>query len=205
MKRQIRNGLLSIVVCYAMILHGCSLTWVGTLDNLVAVAGPALINVLNIVAIAQNKPVNTVLEAKITADFANLKILAADFQKANTTTAPTACQELRAGLAVINDDSAVILSIVQSSGNSNAAIILSSAVAIVTAIVGLIPSCAAPAQVKAEIPAKVAAINVKALVKSYNAVLTKPTGVAAVDSYTSKHKLPEHGMLVHILTFDIVK
>jgi len=200
--KYLTKGLLALVLCYTITLQGCSLAWVGTLDTILSAAAPALNNVLTIISLAQNKPVNTVLEAKITADAANLKVLAADFAKDSGNT-PTACQELQAGVTVFNDDAAVVLSLVQASGSSNVAAIFAAADAFVVAIVGLIPACASPAAIKASklaIPAKVAGINSNALVSNYNNVLTKKTGNAVVDAYAASHKVHGHSKLVRIVT-----
>ena len=205
--KYLTKGLLIITLSYTLILQGCSLAWVGTLDTVLAAAAPALNNVLTIIALAQNKPVNTVLEAKITADAASLKQLAADFAAASGTT-PTACQELQAGVKVFNDDASVVLSIVQASGNSNVAAIFAAADAFVVVIVGLIPACASPAAIKASklsIPAKVAAINANALVSNYNAVLTKKTGDPVVDAYTKSNKVHAHSKFTRVITFGVEK
>jgi hypothetical protein len=164
-------------------------------------------NVLTVISLAQNKPVNTVLEAKITADAANLKILAADFAAASGAT-PTACQELQAGVTVFNDDASTVLALVQASGNSNVAAIFAAASAFVAAITGLIPACASPAAIKASkavIPVKVAAINANALVSNYNNVLTKKTGNSVVDAYTASHKVHGHSKFTRVVTFGVQK
>jgi hypothetical protein len=202
----VKKGLLAILICYTLVLQGCSVSWVATLDRLVAAAAPALNNVITIVALSQNKPVNQVLEDKITTDAAALKKLATDFANGTGPT-PTTCQEVQAAANLLNDDAATVLVLVQSVGsaNSNLAAIFAAADAFVIVIVGLIPSCASPAALKASVPAKVAKIDVGALVSAYNIALTKPSGNAAVDAFAKANKLPEHGKLVHVLTLDVVK
>jgi hypothetical protein len=204
--KYLSKGLLAILLCYTLVLQGCSLAWVGTLDRILAAAAPALNNVLTIVALASNKPVNQVLEDKITADAASLKKLATDFANASGTT-PTTCQEVQAAAQILNDDAATVLSIVQSVGpaGGNLPAIFAAADAFVVVLVGLIPSCASPAALKSGIPAKVAKIDVGAMVRNYNAAVTKPSGNAAVDSWAKQCKLPEHGRFVHILTLGMVK
>ena len=201
------KGLTAIVLSYCMILAGCSLAWIGTLDTVLAAAAPALNNVLTVIALVQNKPVNQTLEDKITADAANLKVLAADFAK-DSGTNPTTCQEVQAGAAVLNDDAAVVLSLVNASGSSNIAAIFAAADAFVVIVVGLIPACNSPAAVKAykqSVPSKVAKINVNGLVENYNIALTKPTGNAAVDAYTKANKIHTHNWFVRLISFGIEK
>jgi hypothetical protein len=201
------KGLTAIVLSYCLILAGCSLAWIGTLDTVLAAAAPALNNVLTIIALVENKPVNQTLEDKITADAANLKILAADFAK-DSGTNPTTCQEVQAGAAVLNDDAAVVLSLVNASGSSNIAAIFAAADAFVVVIVGLIPACNSPAAIKAykqSVPAKVAKINVNALVSNYNTTLTKTTGNAVVDAYSKANKVHAHSLFVRVVSLGFQK
>jgi hypothetical protein len=202
----LKKGLLAILICYTLILQGCSLAWVGTLDKILAAAAPALNNVITIAALAQNKPVNQALEDKITADAANLKKLATDFASAAGPT-PTKCQEVQAAANLLNDDAATVLAIVQSVGpaGGNLPAIFAAADAFVIVLVGLIPSCASPAALKASVPAKVAKIDVGAMVRNYNAAVTKPSGNPVVDAWAKQCKLPEHGAFVHMITFGRVK
>lgn len=200
----LKKGLLCIALSYCLILQGCSLAWIGTLDTVLAAAAPALNNVLTIISLAQNKPVNTVLEAKITADAANLKTLAADFAAASGSTAPTACQELQAGVNVLNDDAATVLALVQASGSNNVQAIFAAADAFVVVIVGLIPQCASPAAISASkklVVARVAGIDANAMVSHYNQVLTKPSGSAVIDSYAKSHQVHAHSKFMRVLSF----
>ena len=205
--KYITRGLTVIALSYCLILQGCSVTWVGTVDKLLAVAAPALNNILSIVSLATNKPVNQALEDKITQDAANLKKLAADFASASGSNAPTACQELQAGVAVLNDDAATVLSIVQSIGpaGGNLAAIFAAADSFVIAIVALIPSCKTPAALRLSIPKAVAAIDSNKMVSTYNAVLVVPSGNAKVDEYAKSHKIHAHSKVVRILSFGKLK
>jgi hypothetical protein len=201
--KYISKGLLAVVLCYTLVLQGCSIAWVGKLDLLVSALAPALNNVLTIASLVSGKPVNQALEDKITQDAANLKTLAADFQAANGANAPTACQELKAGMTVLTDDSAVVLSIVQSLGPQagNLPLILASANAFVIAISALIPSCATPAALRLSIPKAVDAIDANKMISTYNAILVQPSGNQAVDSYAKSHKIHAHSKMFRILSF----
>jgi hypothetical protein len=202
-----KKGILAIVVCYTMILHGCTVAWVGTLDKILAAAAPALNNVITIVALTQNKPVNQALEDKITADAANLKKLATDFANSTGPT-PTTCQEVQAAAQVINDDAATVLTLVQSIGpnvGGNLPAIFAAADAFVIVIVGLIPSCANPVALKASVPKKVSNIDVGALITNYNQALTKHTGNVAVDAYDKANQLPQSSKMVRIFTLGLKK
>ena len=75
---------LIVVLSLAMFCTACSTAWVATLDSILAAAAPALINILQIVAVANGQPVNANLAAKISADATIIKTLAGDFAKASS-------------------------------------------------------------------------------------------------------------------------
>ena len=51
----------------AMFCTACSTAWVSTLDSILAAAAPALINILQVVAVANGRPLNGTLAVKINA------------------------------------------------------------------------------------------------------------------------------------------
>ena len=198
-----KKAFLAFVLTATLIVQGCSLAWVSKLDTIVAAAAPSLINVLNIVAIAEGKPVNTALEAKITADAANLKIVAADLAAAGASAAPTACAQTQAAVAVITDDAQIVLQIVQVSSaasNTNAMVVFQAADAIIVTIASLVPSCAAPVVAKSKAVDKLQALDVNTLVSNYNTALVKSTGKPLVDAYNKKHKIHAHSFVVRVLS-----
>src|SRR5260370_4820121 len=79
---------LVVALSLAMFCTACSTAWVSTLDSILAAAAPALINILQIVAVAKGQPINSNLSAKINADATVIKTLAADFAKASSGSAP---------------------------------------------------------------------------------------------------------------------
>jgi len=75
---------LIVALFLAVSCTGCSTAWVSTLDSILAAAAPALINILQIVAVANGQPMNAGLAAKINSDAANIKTLAGDFAKVSS-------------------------------------------------------------------------------------------------------------------------
>ena len=197
------------VLSLALIVSGCSTAWISEVDNILAAVAPALINVLNIIAVAEGKPLDAALAAKINADAANLKIVATDLSTATAAAAPTACAQTQAAANSLTADAQAVLAVVQVSSaksTTNALLVFNAADAIVNTVVGLLPSCAAPVPVaKATFLAKAQALDSKTLLHAYNAALSKKTGLALVDAYNKNHKLPVHGRFVHIITLDRVK
>ncbi|MFI5101751.1 MAG: hypothetical protein ACHP9V_00115 [Terriglobales bacterium] len=186
----------------AMFCTGCSTAWVSTLDSILAAAAPALINILQIVAVANGQPINGNLAAKINADAAVIKTLAADFAKASAGSAPGVCQQLQAAVNTYQADQQLVLQVAQvSDSNTQTKItLLANLVAgTVDAITAVIPSCQNPASFrgfKAAPP-----YNVSTFTAHYNSILVAPTGNAAVDAATPRLKLHRHSNVVRFLTF----
>jgi hypothetical protein len=193
---------LVVVMSLAMFCTACSTAWLGTLDSILAVAAPALVNILQIAAIANGKPMNGNLATKITADATVLKTLASDFARASSGSATGICQQLQSAVSVYQSDQQLVLQAAQVS-DSNTQIKIALLVGLVAdtvdAITAVIPSCqnaAATRSMKATRP-----YSLSRFAAHYNSILLAPTGNAAVDAATPKLKLYEHSKFVHSLTF----
>jgi len=192
---------LVISLSLTMFCTGCSTAWVSTLDSILSAAAPALINILQIVAVANGQPVNSILAAKVTADATIIKTLAADFAKASSAGAPGACQQLQAAVSAYETDQQLVLQVAQvSDPNTQAKItMLADLVAgTVGAITAVIPSCGNAASLqnmKAAPP-----YSISTFVAHYNRILVAPTGNAAVDAATRKLKLHKHSALARSMS-----
>lgn len=197
---------LVFVLSFVMFCTACSTAWVSTLDSILAAAAPALINILQIAAIANGRPVNSNLAAKINADAAVIKTLAGDFAKGSAGSAPGVCQQLQAAVGVYQADQQLVLQAAQvSDPNTQTKItLLSNLVAgTVQAITAVIPSCqnaASKQTFKAEPP-----YSVPSFTAHYNSVLTAPTGNAAVDAATPKMRLYRHTRMARAVTFGLLQ
>ena len=143
---------LAVALVLAMLCTGCSTAWVSTLDSILAAAAPALINILQIVAVAEGLPVNANLEAKINADATVIKTLAGDFAKASSGSAPGVCQELQGAVSAYEADQQLVLQVAQVSdpGTQTKIVLLTDLVGgTISAIAAVIPSCqkAAPSEI----------------------------------------------------------
>ena len=192
---------LAVALALATLSIGCSTAWVATLDSILAAAAPALINILQIVALAQGQPINRNLEAKINADATAIKTLAVDFAKASSGSAPGICQELQAGVNAYEADQQLVLQVAQVSDpvtQTKIAMLADLVAGTVSAITAAIPSCqsaAALRSLKAAPP-----YSVSTFVVDYNRILVTATGNRAVDAATPKLKLHRHSKLVRIAT-----
>jgi hypothetical protein len=193
---------LVVAVSLAIFCTACSTAWVTTLDSILAAAAPALINILQIVAVANGQPVDSNLAAKITADAAVIKTLAADFAKASSGSAPGVCQELQAAVSAYQTDQQLVLQVAQvSDSNTQTKITLLAGLVAgtVDAITAVIPSCQSAAVIRgmtAPVP-----YRVSVFADRYNRILVVKTGNAAVDAVTPKLKLHRHSKLVRSVTF----
>jgi len=196
------KGTMVVAVSLAMLCMGCSTAWVSTLDSILAAAAPALINILQIVAVAKGVPANANLEAKINADATVIKTLAGDFAKASSGSAPGICQELQSAVSAYEADQQLVLQVAQvSDPNTQTKIVLLTDLVggTISAIAAVIPACqntAAFRNLNAAPP-----YSVSAFVAEYNRILATATGNAAVDAATAKLKLHRHSKFVRMATF----
>jgi hypothetical protein len=194
--------LLVVVLSLAMFCTGCSTAWVATLDSILAAAAPALINILQIVAVANGKPLNGELVGKINADATVIKTLAADFAKVSAGSAPGVCQQLQAAVSAYQADQQLVLQAAQvsdSNTQTKITLLVDLVAGTVNAITAAIPSCqnaAGARSVKAALP-----YSVTKFADQYNGIMVAPTGNAEVDAATPKLKLRRHSKFVQAVSF----
>lgn len=201
-KATFRRKTLVVTLCCVMFCTACSTAWVSTLDSILAAAAPALINILEIVSVAKGQPVNGTLAAKITADAAAVKTLAADFAKVSAESAPGVCQQLQAAVSAYQADQQLVLQVAQvSDSNTQTKItLLANLVAgTVNAITAVIPPCQNAAATRS---IKFASLySVSTFTAHYNSILVAKTGNAAVDAATPKLKLHRQSKFARSVTF----
>jgi hypothetical protein len=184
------KSVLVVVLSLVVLCTACSTAWVSTLDSILAAAAPALVNILQIVAVANGQPVNSNLEAKINADAAVIKTLAGDFAKASSSAAPTVCSQLQAAISTYQADQQLVLSAAQVSDlNTQTKItLLAGLVAGTVQSIGQTFKAAPP-------------YGLSTFVTHYNSILVAPTGNKAVDAATRKLQVHQHSKIVREVTF----
>jgi hypothetical protein len=197
---------LIVLLSLTMFCTACSTAWVSTLDSILAAAAPALVNILQIVAIANGQPINSNLAAKINADATVIKTLAADLAKASAGSAPGACQQLQAAVGAYQADQALVLQVAQvSDQNTQTKITLLAGLvaSTVQAITAVIPACQSTSQNAASLQGFKATppYSVSTFAARYNSILVATTGNAAVDAATQRLKLHQHSKIVRSLSF----
>ena len=194
---------LVVSLSLAMFCTACSTAWVSTLDSILAAAAPALINILQIVAVANGQPVDGNLAAKINADAAAIKTLAADFAKASSGSAPGVCQELQAAVNAYQADQQLVLQVAQvsdSNTQTKIALLADLVAGTVNAITAVIPSCQKAASFRS-IKTTPPPYSMSTFAAHYNSTLVAKTGNPAVDAVTPKLKIRQHSKLVQVMTF----
>jgi len=201
MKKTCVFALSLVILC-----TGCSTAWVSTLDSILAAAGPALINILQIAAIANGRPVNAELAAKVNADAALIKTLAGDFAKTSAASGPGACQQLQSAIGAYQADQQLVLQLAQvSDPNTQTKItLLANLVAgTVQAITAVIPSCQSASSKQSFEAAP--PYSVSTFTDHYNSLLIAHTGNIAVDAATPKLKLFRHSKLARSMTLGFLQ
>jgi hypothetical protein len=198
--------ILVLLLSLTMFCTACSTAWVATLDSILAAAAPALINILQIVAVANGQPLNSTLAGKINSDAAAIKTLAADFASAAPSAGEGVCQELQAAIATYQADQQLVLQVAQVSDSSTQTKItlLTGLVAgTISAITAVIPSCQGASALRD--PKIAPSYDVSNFADRYNRILLSPTGNAAVDAVTPKLKLRQHSAFTKFVTFGLLK
>jgi hypothetical protein len=194
--------ILVVTLSLAMFCTACSTAWVSTLDSILAAAAPALINILQIVAVANGQPVNSNLIAKINADATVVKTLAGDFARTSSLAAPGVCSQLQAAVSAYQADQALVLQVAQvGDQNTQTKITLLADLVggTIVAIEAVIPSCQGASAAKSFRSAP--SYSLATFVTRYNGILVMPTGNPAVDAVTQKLKLHPRSVFVRAVTF----
>ncbi len=105
--------LLIISLIATMATVGCSTSWLTTFDSWLAIAGPAVINILELVALARGVTVPASVLAKVNGDSASLKVLATSVNSAVAADLPNACAAFNQGVQTFVADLPTLASIGQ--------------------------------------------------------------------------------------------
>ncbi|MGB6249509.1 MAG: hypothetical protein WCC78_16075 [Terriglobales bacterium] len=195
---------LIVVLSLALSSTACSTAWVSTLDSILAAAAPALINILQIVSVANSEPMNSTLAAKIDDDAVAIKTLAADFAKDGGS---NACTILQNAVATYQVDQALVLQLAQvkdSNTQTKIALLADLVSGTIGAITAVIPACqpstASPKSADVE-----RLLKLEHFVASYNVILTARTGNAPVDAATPKLVIHQHSKVARYVSLGVLK
>jgi hypothetical protein len=193
-KQSFRKQLLAVVLVAVLFTSACSTAWLATFDGYLKIAGPILIQILDIVSVATGTGTNPTLQAKINGDAAALTVLANSVEKATSASIPNACAAFNAGVSTLAGDWTAIEQIInagpKASGEITAA--MGIAQATIAEIEAPLTACQnAPTPAAAKMVLQSAALRVTSpndVLKRYNAVVD------------SKHRVHLHSAPVRFLT-----
>jgi hypothetical protein len=191
----IKRTYLGLVLCVTMVAAGCSTAWLSTFDGYLKIAGPILIQILEIVSVAKGLPVNPALVAKINADQKAVNTLADSVNKAAAADLPNTCSAFNQAVQTFAGDLTQIEQLANigpsTAGEIGAAVGIAQAA--IQEIEAPIAACStAPSPAAARQILKAAALSVKSpndTVKRFNAVVDK------------KHHVHLHSFPVRAVTF----
>lgn len=187
------------ILAVCMFATGCSTAWLSTAEGYLKIAAPAIIQILELVALAKGVTISPAVRAKVTGDAAALQTLAASIDKADKQNIPTACAAFNVGLQTFVTDVPTLETIGQVNNPKKQAQIQDAlwlAQGVIADIEAPIAACQNSSSVKASFTLAVAASRIKSpdnFVKQYNAVMDR-------DSDTKKLKIHLHSRSVRILT-----
>lgn len=185
---------LAIVFTLAFCLSACSTAWLTTFENYLKIAGPILIQILDIVSLAKGDPANPVLVAKINTDQAAVETIAQSISTATAADIPSKCAVFNVAVKTFSSDLSTIEQLAnvgqKASGEIQAALgIAQAAIQEVEAPIQACQSSPTPAIALARLQeTSLKVTSPEDVVKRFN---------ACVDS---KHKIHLHNSFVRFLT-----
>lgn len=198
--------LFALILALSMFATGCSTAWLSTFERYAAQVAPAANAVISILALFGVVAPNG-LGAKITADVAASTALVQDFANASVDAQPGVRSQILAEQAILTKDLDVLFQISQVSDKNTQAKLT----ALNTLIDSLcqsafaaLPQASGSKTLMAQSVVHAGAVATS-FAPSFNKILTAKTGDPKVDETTPKLALPQHGKLVHVLTFGLEK
>jgi hypothetical protein len=192
---------LALVLAVTMATVGCSAAWVSTFESYLAIAGPAVIQILEIVALAKGAAVSPAVIAKVNGDAKALQTLVQSIQTASAANLPTACAAFNEGVKVFAADVPTLEQIGQLSNPTTQAQV-ADALQLVESTIAEIETPIASCQTSgASFKTAVAASRVKSpsdFASQYNKIMAR-------DKTTSKYRVHVHGKFTRYATFGIAK
>lgn len=199
-----KTKFLALTLSLAMLATGCSAAWFSTFQGYLAIAAPAVINVLEIIALARGTVINPATLAKINGDSTALQSLAKSVADATSQNLPNACFAFNAGVKTFAADIPTLEQI-GNIGNATTQAQVEDAIVLlqntITEIETPIAACQGSSPKMASYSAAVAAAHVKSpsdFTTQYNTIMKR-------QGATKKYQVHIHGWLVRKATLGMAK
>ena len=196
--------LLAVVLAATMLTVGCN--W-AAFDNYVMLGAQALVDILNIVAVAQHQSPNQSLIEKVNADAALVKKLGDDFYNASAANKADVEDQLNAALSTLAQDEQDVFAVAHVVNPQSQAYI-SSLVSLATSFIMTAEAMLPPqqqAKMRVQFQKSSSPLSVSDFVSSWNKAVTVKSGDPAIDSVSRRFKLHNHGTFTKIVSFGLVR
>jgi hypothetical protein len=208
---------LGLVLCVTITLAGCSTTWIGEADQVVAALIPAAANILALVAALDANSISatdlqTIQNAgtQAGADLQLIQSLITAYQTADETVKPGILNQIQAAIDAVQANLQGLLAglhIQDAATQAKIAAVVGIVLSEVESLAAVVPLVSASAE-GTTLAAKNAArvghptvpLAANEFVKSYNATLTAKTGNAELDRVTGGLKIHLHGKAARWVT-----
>jgi hypothetical protein len=205
-----KNLLLVIVMCAVLASSmACTVTeaaWLKTADQILTIIGPALVNILQFVAIAEGKPMSAALAAKVNGDAAATKKIVDDFASADAAAQPGVCSQVQASFGVLQADEQQVFELTQvmsTASQQKAALLVGLAGSVFAAFETVIPSCNPASLAKATRSRP--PVNAPDFVASYNKIMASKDGNPPADKRSPKLKIHLHSAPLRYASLGLLK
>jgi hypothetical protein len=233
MKTKWMGAAVAVVVCFTMVMAGCSTAWIEEAEEIVAALIPAAGNIVALVAAVQGKGVSAndmqMIQnsgAQAAADLQLIQSLIAAYQKADATAQPGILNQIESAIAAVEanlrgllpalhiQDAATqakvtaVIGLVLSEVESLAAVvpIVTGEGSGVSAQISGSSHPVAKSATRVRQPSLIKApLSAREFVSSYNATMTAKTGNAALDRATAGLKIHQHGKAERVVTAGLLK
>lgn len=183
------------VLLTLMFGFACSTTWLSTFEQYLQIAGPVLIQILDLVSAVKGDPPNAALVAKINADQASVTSLAQSISSASSANLPSTCAAFNQAVSTFAGDLGQIEQLANIGPSTSAEIqdavgIAQAAIQEIEAPIAACASAPTPAMARAALANGAAKVtSPEDFVRKFN---------KAVDA---KHRVHLHGAFVRFVTF----
>lgn len=217
---RITKGLLAVLLCFTLVLSGCSTSWISEAEQTVAVLLPAAVNIITLVSVLEGKGVSaydlnliSTRGAEVDADLEIISSLLTQYQKADATAQPGILSKISITAGVIQANLSYIqagLHISDPATQAKVAAVVAIVVSEVKSFIAILPivnPASSPELVRVAIlqATKTPPLNARQFVIAYNATLTAKTGSADLDKATSGLKIHQHGKLARYAAAGLLK
>ena len=217
---------LAVVLCGAMILSGCSTTWIGEAESIVSALIPAASNILAHVAAAEGKGISagdlqTIQNAgaQAGADLQLIQSLIAAYEKADAAAQPGILNQIESAITAVQGNLQGVLAglhISDAATQAKVTAVVGIVLSEVQSLAAVVPIVRGESSPSSTLAAKSAAkmghpVSAKAplsaseFVRAYNSTLSARTGDAELDRVTAGLRIHLHSKMERMVSGGVLE